>query len=117
MILGIFVAVIVIFIVLPLVGFALWWVISTAIVGLIFGALGRLIVPGKQPIGAIATILLGWAGALIGGAIGRLAFGYHHHRISTLLIEIGVSAVGVAAWSARDRRAVRAQQPHKVIDI
>ncbi|MEM1295859.1 MAG: GlsB/YeaQ/YmgE family stress response membrane protein [Verrucomicrobiota bacterium] len=42
-----------------------WWVI----IGLIAGALGRLIMPGRQKMNLILTILLGVAGAFVGGYI------------------------------------------------
>ncbi len=74
MVLAVFAVLIVLFVVLPLVGVALWFVISTALVGLVLGALGRLIVPGEQPIGVLATIICGWAGSLIGGVIGRIVW-------------------------------------------
>ena len=35
---------------------ALWTLVSTAIVGLFFGGLARLVLPGTQPIGALATM-------------------------------------------------------------
>jgi uncharacterized membrane protein YeaQ/YmgE (transglycosylase-associated protein family) len=38
-------------------------------VGLIVGLLARLLVPGRQPMGLIRTILLGIAGAFVGGLI------------------------------------------------
>ena len=41
------------------------------VIGLIAGALAKLIMPGKDPGGIIVTMLLGIAGALIGGFIGR----------------------------------------------
>jgi uncharacterized membrane protein YeaQ/YmgE (transglycosylase-associated protein family) len=43
------------------------------IVGLLAGALARLIMPGRDPGGCIVTILLGIAGALLAGFVGRLA--------------------------------------------
>jgi len=43
-------------------------IISWIIVGLIAGALGKLILPGDDPGGFIVTILIGMAGALVGGA-------------------------------------------------
>ena len=46
----------------------LWWII----LGLIAGALARLIMPGKDPMGIIATILLGIAGSIVGGFVGSL---------------------------------------------
>jgi uncharacterized membrane protein YeaQ/YmgE (transglycosylase-associated protein family) len=87
------------------------------VVGLILGALGRLIVPGQQPIGILATIICGWAGSLIGGAIGRIIWNAHSHHLVTLLIEIGVSAAAVLAWSSHDRRAVHGSSSRRVIDI
>lgn len=40
--------------------------------GLVVGALAKLIMPGRDPGGIIVTILLGIAGAVIGGWVGRL---------------------------------------------
>ena len=42
------------------------------IVGLIVGALARLLLPGRDPMGWLATILLGIAGSFLGGFIGNL---------------------------------------------
>lgn len=44
----------------------LWW----ALVGLLIGALARLVLPGGQPIGWLGTIGSGIAGALLGGIVG-----------------------------------------------
>jgi uncharacterized membrane protein YeaQ/YmgE (transglycosylase-associated protein family) len=41
--------------------------------GLIVGAIAKLLMPGRDPGGIIVTMLLGIAGALIGGFIGRAA--------------------------------------------
>lgn len=46
----------------------LWWII----VGLIAGALAKLIMPGKDPGGCIITMLLGIAGSVLGGFLGGL---------------------------------------------
>lgn len=43
----------------------IWWLI----IGLIAGALARLIMPGRDPMGVIATIVLGIVGSLIGGLV------------------------------------------------
>jgi uncharacterized membrane protein YeaQ/YmgE (transglycosylase-associated protein family) len=102
---AVFVALVVIFVVLPLVGVALWWLISTAIVGLVVGALGRLVIPGRTPIGFLPTIACGLVGALAGGAIGRAV---SHGHFVTILIEIAVAAGAVAIWDATHRHpAVR----------
>ncbi len=45
--------------------------IGTLIIGLIVGALAKLIMPGKDPGGIIVTILIGIAGAFVGGFLGR----------------------------------------------
>jgi uncharacterized membrane protein YeaQ/YmgE (transglycosylase-associated protein family) len=39
--------------------------------GLLVGAVGKLLMPGRDPGGFIVTILLGIAGALLGGFLGR----------------------------------------------
>lgn len=43
--------------------------------GLIIGALGRLAVPGRNPMGIGQTILVGIGGSFVGGLIGRVLFG------------------------------------------
>ncbi|MDQ3978663.1 MAG: GlsB/YeaQ/YmgE family stress response membrane protein [Actinomycetota bacterium] len=50
----------------------IWFIISTIISGLIIGALGRLAVPGPNPMSIGQTILIGIAGAFIGGLIAFL---------------------------------------------
>jgi uncharacterized membrane protein YeaQ/YmgE (transglycosylase-associated protein family) len=49
--------------------FHLIWILF---IGLIVGALAKLIMPGRDPGGILVTILLGIAGSLVGGFIGRL---------------------------------------------
>lgn len=46
-------------------------IIWMAIVGLIVGAIAKLLMPGRDPGGLLVTMLLGVAGALIAGLIGR----------------------------------------------
>ena len=48
-------------------------IISWIILGLVVGALAKLIMPGKDPGGIIVTILIGIAGAFLGGFLGTLA--------------------------------------------
>jgi uncharacterized membrane protein YeaQ/YmgE (transglycosylase-associated protein family) len=45
------------------------------VVGLIVGALARLVVPGKQGLGILPTILIGIVGAIVGGYLWRAVFG------------------------------------------
>jgi len=51
-------------------------ILGWAIFGLIVGAIAKLIMPGKDPGGIIVTMLLGVAGALIGGYLGQ-AMGWY----------------------------------------
>ncbi len=48
------------------------------IIGLIVGALAKLIMPGKDPGGIIITMLIGVAGAFAAGLIGR-SLGWYNH--------------------------------------
>jgi len=43
----------------------------TLVIGLVVGALAKLVMPGKDPGGLLITTLLGIAGAFIAGALGR----------------------------------------------
>jgi uncharacterized membrane protein YeaQ/YmgE (transglycosylase-associated protein family) len=52
--------------------------IGTLIVGLIIGVIAKLLMPGRDPGGCIITILLGIAGAFVGGFLSRLVFGPNH---------------------------------------
>lgn len=47
-------------------------IIGMLIVGLIAGALARLIMPGKDPMGILMTIILGVAGSFVGGFVATL---------------------------------------------
>lgn len=49
-------------------------ILGMLIVGLIAGALARLLVPGRQRLGCLGTILLGVAGSFVGGTLGNLIF-------------------------------------------
>ncbi|KQQ04198.1 MULTISPECIES: GlsB/YeaQ/YmgE family stress response membrane protein [unclassified Rathayibacter] len=49
-------------------------IISLIVVGLIAGALARLIVPGRQNISILMTIVLGIIGSFVGGFLGFLLF-------------------------------------------
>ena len=49
-------------------------IIGWLIIGLVAGALARLLVPGRDPMGWLATILLGLAGALVGGVLADMLF-------------------------------------------
>ncbi len=47
--------------------------------GLLAGIVARILVPGRQRIGCIATLAVGIVGALIGGLIGQVVLGHKVH--------------------------------------
>lgn len=51
-------------------------ILGLILFGLIVGILAKLVMPGRDPGGIIVTILLGIAGALIGGVFGRMVGWY-----------------------------------------
>lgn len=61
----------VLFVVLPFLGATLWALLSTLLVGLVLGAVARLIAPGRSPMGCLFTSLVGVAGGLLGTAVSR----------------------------------------------
>ena len=75
-------------------------IISALIVGLIIGALGRLVVPGKQNIPIWLTMLIGVGAALLGTVIARSAgladtrgFDWIEFFIQVVLAAVGVALV------------------------
>ncbi len=51
-------------------------ILAWIVFGLIAGLIAKAIMPGKDPGGAIITILLGIVGSIIGGFLGRTFLGY-----------------------------------------
>ncbi|MCX4977254.1 MULTISPECIES: GlsB/YeaQ/YmgE family stress response membrane protein [unclassified Streptomyces] len=74
-------------------------IISAIIIGIIIGVLGRLVVPGRQRIGILLTIVVGIVAALVGAAIAGALDVSDTNGIDWIewLIQIGLAAVGVAA--------------------
>jgi uncharacterized membrane protein YeaQ/YmgE (transglycosylase-associated protein family) len=62
----------------PVVVLHIIWLI---ILGLIVGLVARLLVPGKQPMGWVATALLGIVGSYVGGTLGSIVFPPHQFDI------------------------------------
>ena len=50
-------------------------ILGWIVFGLVIGALARLLVPGRQPMGLVATMLLGVAGSFVGGLVAYLLVG------------------------------------------
>ena len=74
-------------------------IITAIVIGAIIGLLGRLVLPGKQSIGMIVTIIVGIVSALIGTWLARqLGIPTATNGIDwmELLVQVIVAAVGVA---------------------
>jgi len=57
-------------------GDVIGFIVSMLVVGLIVGAIARLLVPGGDPMGCLGTALLGVAGSFVGGLLADLVFGH-----------------------------------------
>jgi uncharacterized membrane protein YeaQ/YmgE (transglycosylase-associated protein family) len=68
----------------------MFFLISLIIGGLIIGALGRLAIPGPNPMSIGRTILVGIAGSVIGGLVGRVLFGRPGGWILMVLASAGI---------------------------
>jgi uncharacterized membrane protein YeaQ/YmgE (transglycosylase-associated protein family) len=78
-------------------------IITAIVIGIVVGVLGRLVLPGRQPIGMLVTILVGIVSAFIGTAIAR-ALGIPTATSGIdwleLLVQVIVAALGVALVTA-----------------
>ena len=75
----------------------LWW----ALIGLVIGALARLVIPGRQTMGLVATAGSGVGGAILGGIVAH-AIGVG--AVLQFVIAIAVAAAIVAVLSGTERR-------------
>jgi uncharacterized membrane protein YeaQ/YmgE (transglycosylase-associated protein family) len=74
--------------------FILWMLI----VGLVVGALAKLLMPGRDPGGIFITMLIGVAGALIAGFLGRSLGWYHENESAGLIASILCSVILLALY-------------------
>ena len=79
----------------------IWWLI----VGLIAGALARLIMPGRDPMGIIATILLGIVGSVIGGLVSWAIWGTENGRFQPAGILLSIIGAIIVLWIYRMTRS------------
>ena len=82
-------------------------IIGSLIIGLIVGAVARALMPGRDPMGCLATALLGIGGSLIGGLIGSAlwpaaanASYTHPHRLLHFALAVAGAIVLLAVWRA-----------------
>lgn len=78
-------------------------IFTAILIGIVVGVLGRLLLPGKQPVGMLLTILVGIVSALVGTALAR-AIGIPTATGGIdwleLLVQVLVAAAGVALLTA-----------------
>lgn len=72
------------------------------LIGLVAGALARLFIPSRQPLGLLMTMLLGVIGSVIGGVISYSIFGSGFHT-SGLMSTLGAIIV-LGAYLANAQR-------------
>lgn len=83
----------------------LWWLI----IGLLAGGLARFFVPGQQPMGCLATMILGIVGSFVGGFLSSLIFGYRadeagFHTSGLIMSTIG-AILALVVYLRMGRRA------------
>lgn len=82
-------------------------IITALIVGLVIGALGRLVVPGRQNIPIWLTMVIGVVAALLGTVVARaLGIATETNGIDwlELLIQVALAAIGVGIVAGMGRR-------------
>ena len=77
--------------------FQLLWL---ALTGLIIGALGRLVLPGRQEISLLATALVGIAASLLGGI---LADAFDVGWFFQFLVAVALAAIGITVFASSER--------------
>jgi uncharacterized membrane protein YeaQ/YmgE (transglycosylase-associated protein family) len=76
-------------------------ILGWIVLGLIAGAIAKLILPGRQGGGWIVTLLLGIVGALLGGWLGSVLFNVsldEFWSLQTWLLAIGGSIIVLLIW-------------------
>ena len=78
--------------------FSLFWL---ALTGLVVGALGRLVLPGRQDIGLLATALVGIAASLLGGILANI---FDVGWIIQFLVAVALAAIGITLFASSEHR-------------
>ncbi len=77
--------------------FELLWL---ALTGLIIGALGRLVLPGRQEISPLATALVGIGASLLGGILADL---FDAGWLVQFLVAVALAAIGITLFASSER--------------
>jgi uncharacterized membrane protein YeaQ/YmgE (transglycosylase-associated protein family) len=81
-------------------------ILTWILFGLVVGVIAKLLMPGRDPGGFIVTILLGIAGALFGGFIGRAMGFYGENQGAGWIMSILGAIVLLALYRMMARRRV-----------
>jgi uncharacterized membrane protein YeaQ/YmgE (transglycosylase-associated protein family) len=88
--------------------YVLSFLLSLIVVGLIAGAIARLLVPGRDRLGCTGTILLGMVGSFVGGFLGWALFGRNLEegaiQPSGWFGSIVGAVIALLVWRALNRR-------------
>jgi uncharacterized membrane protein YeaQ/YmgE (transglycosylase-associated protein family) len=77
--------------------FELLWLV---IAGLVIGALGRLVLPGRQQIGLLATALVGIAASVLGGILADI---FGAGWLIQFLVAVALAAIGITLFASSER--------------
>jgi uncharacterized membrane protein YeaQ/YmgE (transglycosylase-associated protein family) len=80
-------------------------ILSWILFGLVVGIIAKLLMPGRDPGGFIITILLGIAGALVGGFVGRALGFYGSNESAGWLMSILGAVILLALYRFTVRRS------------
>lgn len=83
--------------------------IWTLLIGLVVGAIAKLLMPGRDPGGIIVTILLGVAGAFIGTLVGQALNLYDGNEGAGLIVSVIGAVILLAGYRAVIGRGSRRQ--------
>ena len=78
----------------------------TALIGLVVGALAKLIMPGKDPGGIFVTMLIGIAGSFIGTFLGRLVGHYQPEESAGFFMSLVGALILLGIYHLMKRKQV-----------
>jgi uncharacterized membrane protein YeaQ/YmgE (transglycosylase-associated protein family) len=78
--------------------FSLLWLVVT---GLVIGALGRLVLPGRQDVSVLATALVGIAASLLGGILANI---FDVGWLIQFLVAVALAAIGITLFASSEHR-------------
>jgi uncharacterized membrane protein YeaQ/YmgE (transglycosylase-associated protein family) len=83
-------------------------IVAWILIGLVIGGLARLLVPGRQYIGLVATILIGIVAAILAGIVTTAIIGVGH-QVITFIVALIAAALLVSAFTTRGYQHYRSR--------